>query len=486
MSDIFDRFKIVQGFKSDSASRSDIWESTDRQTGKSVIFKVFVYEFQSSGTEDDQEFIEIPYNRDGFLHEINVYQTLREYLIDDPSVNCRNILCIVGGGTFTKDDLYAALKRDTNLTPQNIQFNLNENIRFLLHLKEKPRYSITRELKKVPKLTAAHWAIPMKHDRTVRIDLPVQLGCFITPKIDQLTIEDAMEKKIINIQDCFRYLYVVFMTLLLMSSIGVNQNDLHWGNILLSKTYVGPSPRHKKSYFMIYKDQVILIDNPLIPIVYDFDRTSINHRRIATLEYNKDYYATGGNCPRFHVKRDFVKTLCCIFQYCNRIRASEPGGPQETALRQIQMEIMGNLITSEQVRNAILRSDEACWLSTEQQDNSILCFDKELLRGVVSRQVIIDWCMSKCNYLTCTLAEFAQAASRQTAAASYTKVKKMCAIFQKDLPVHLRHASNDDELRATIQSNIQIINYGKRRYDVTRERQRLLETLTTQTLSLLR
>jgi hypothetical protein len=488
MSDLFERFKIVQGFKSDSASRSDIWESMDTQTGKSVIFKVFMYEFQSSEKTTSEEYTEIPHNREGFLHEINVYQTLREYLIDDPSVNCRNILCIVGDGTFTHNDLYAALKRDTTLSAQNIEYNLNQNLRFLIHLKEKPRYSITRELKKAPKLKASQWAIQLKDGRTVRLDLPVLLGCFITPKIDQLSIEDAIEKKVIRIPECFRYLFVIFITLLLMSSVGVNQNDLHWGNILLSKTYVGPSPRHKKHYFMVYNDQIILIDNPMIPIIYDFDRTSINHKRISTLEYNKDFYATGGNCPRFHAKRDFVKSLCCMFQYCNRLRATHPPAEEEAVLRQIQTEILGGLIKSEQVREAILRSNEACWMSTVNQDNSILCFDRDLLHGVVSRQAIIDWCFSKCNYLSCTLNEFAQAAKRQTAAPSYAKVKQMCTIFQNDLVVAARESTEDQlrELRATVQSNIQIVNYGKRRYDVTKERQQLLETLTTQTLSLLR
>jgi 16S rRNA G1207 methylase RsmC len=86
------------------------------------------------------------------------------------------------------------------------------------------------------------------------------------------------------------------------------------------------------------------------------------------------------------------------------------------------------------------------------------------------------------------LNEFAQAAKRQTAAPSYAKVKQMCTIFQNDLVVAARESTEDQlrELRATVQSNIQIVNYGKRRYDVTKERQQLLETLTTQTLSLLR
>lgn len=480
-SGILNRFTIVQGFDSDSASRTDIWEATDNVTGMPCIFKVFVSDFFSTNMSTGKDSRETPMTVSGLSHELNVYKAARKYLVEDPNVNCRNVLCIVGEGSFTAMELLQTLKTHTSLTVPNIKYNIYRNTLFLLRLKDKPRYAITRVVQNPSQLRMSNLHIDIENGAyRIRLDLPITYHCMITPKIDRMSLEDGIFQGKVDLQACMRYLFIIFVTLLLMSAVGLNQNDLHWSNILLSASYAGPSPRHKKNYFIVFNNELILIDNPFIPIVYDFDRASMQNRRVESLEERQDVYSVGGNCPQYHPKRDFVKTLCCVYHYCNTLRKIIPGEGMQ--IKQIQNEIMNELIQSDSIRAAILNSSEACWMSTEDDTSSLLCFDKKLIRDVASRNRLIKWCADKCNYQKCTLQELADVARTREASPSFRNVMQMCKVFAKDMTPE--HWATPAETKAVIRTNIQVVNYNQK-FNVTTSRTQLYARLTEQLFSIL-
>jgi hypothetical protein len=478
MSSWLNRFQLVEGFKSSSASRTDIWEVKDTQTGSRYIFKSFVSEFQTFDRRSSRIIPQIPLSADLLIHELNVYRSLRTRLIDPPEVNARNVLCIAGDGQFDAKELFEFVQKNRpELSRANIQYNIYENLLFLLRLsKTRNRESITLK-RSTPTIQKKDLEIPFGNVDVVRLDLPIQYRCFFTPKIDRLSLADAIENGTIRSLDaCMRYVYLLFVTLLLTSSVGVNQNDLHWGNILLSQNYYGPNAYHKRVYFLVFNDRLILIDNPYIPFLYDFDRAAIQNKIIPALEENKDMYSRGGNCPRYNPKRDFVKMLCCLWHYLRILSRVD------ATARTYQNEIMTLLIRDETVRQAIRNSHDACWMTTADDSNSVLCLDEHLNTGISSRAGIVQWASERCSYKSCTLSELRDVVSVGSQSASHTKVVSMCNRFKKDLTSG--HLSSREQLQTTVRANIQIVNVN-RKYNLSAQRKKLLDTLTQQLTQLI-
>jgi hypothetical protein len=478
MSSWLNRFQLVEGFKSGSASRTDIWEVKDTQTGNRYIFKSFVSEFQTFDRRSSRITSQIPLSADLMIHELNVYRALRTRLIEPPEVNTRNVLSIAGDGQFDAKELFEFVQKNRpEMSRANIQYNIYENVLFLLRLsKTRNRESITLK-RNTPIIQKKDLEVPFGNVDVVRLDLPIQYRCFFTPKIDRLSLADAIENGTIRTLDsCMRYVYLLFVTLLLTSSVGVNQNDLHWGNILLSQSYFGPNAYHKRFYFLVHNDRVILIDNPHVPFLYDFDRAAIQNKIIPALEENKDMYSRGGNCPRYNPKRDFVKMLCCLWHYLRILSRVD------ATARSYQAEIMTVLIRDETVRQAIRNSHDACWMTTADDSNSVLCLDEHLNSGISSRSGIVQWASERCSYKSCTLGELKDAVNLGSQSASYPKVVSMCSRFKKDLTAD--HLSSKDKLRATVRANIQIVNVG-RKYNLSAQRKKLLDTLTEQWMHLI-
>lgn len=470
MNSVFDRFTMVQGFKSSSASRTDIWEAVDQETGQSCIFKAFVYSFYVTNNETQQESKQIAKSAELLQHEIDVYKALRETLIVDPAINCRNILWILGEVVFEADDLHRFLEKSRKMTSDLIQCNMYRNLLFLLRLKERPRYSITDKECKYTKITLKMLQIPIRN-YTIRLDLPVVYKAFITPKIDQRSLSRTLERgEISDMNTLMRYLFVILITTQLMSTAGVNQNDLHWSNILLSASSAGPSPLHKFKYFLVYNDRLILIDNPYIPILFDFDRSAVKNVEVASLR-NDSVYAQGGCCPDFNPKRDFVKTLCCIWHYSRLIPNTS----------QYRRDIMTELITEPEIRKGIRQAHEACWLTTlyEGQYTSLMCIEKYVNKGVASRKQILDWVFKYCNYQSCTLKQLKSVAKLGTKSPHYPLLRIIANTFTSDL--NSRKTQNEEQLRAVVRANIQVVETT----NAKQTRVALLDEITDQWLEIL-
>lgn len=477
-SSLLERFQLIEGFKSGSASRTDIWDVKDLETGARYIFKSFVSEFQTFDRRSSRIVAQIPLSADLLIHELNVYRSLRTRLIEPPEVNTRNILCVAGDGQFDAKELFEFIqKHRPDLGRSNIQYNIYENLLFLLRLsKARKREPITLK-RSVPTLHQRDLEVPFGNVDVVRLDLPIQYRCFFTPKIDQLSLADAIESgKINSLDSCMRYVYLLFVTLLLTSSVGVNQNDLHWGNILLSQNYFGPSVYHKRVYFLVFNDRLILVDNAYIPFLYDFDRAAIQNRIVPGLEENKYMYSRGGNCPKFNPKRDFVKMLCCLWHYLRILSRTDPKA------RTYQDEIMTLLIRDETVREAIRNSHDACWMTTADDSDSVLCIDSHLNNGISSRTGIVQWASERCSYRSCGLSELKDVVRAGPQSVSFKTVKSMCDRFKKDL--NGKQLSSKEELRATVRANIQIVNVN-RKFNLSAQRRKLLDELTQQLTELM-
>lgn len=467
---ILENFALVQGYDSSSASRTDIWEARDKKTDNVFIFKTFITQFYSTDRRTEKTSEDTPLSADLLLHELNTYKALRSALIDNPLINCRNILCIAGDGQFSALDLKEFLETNTNLSSRNIQLNIYNNLLFLLRLSDSHERKAIDTVVKTPKpVTLKDLQIPFGNVDMIRLDYPIRYHCMITPKIDRESLSDAIEEgKVINLNNLMRYLFVIAVTILMMSSVGVNQNDLHWGNILLSKNYYGPSPLHKRKYLLIYDDKVLLVDNPRIPILFDFDRAAIQNVRVPDLEAD-DMYSVGGNCPKFHRKRDFLKFLCCIWHYCNILQKRDP------AARSIQDEIMTKLIFHDTIRSAIKSSHRACWLTSEDNNISVLCMSEILDKGMISILDIIRWVEQKANFISCTVNELVAFPKQKASSMGKSKVRTLIQAFSEDLTAE--QLSSPEKLEDVIRANIQFINLRKK-FNVSTERKRFLELLT--------
>jgi hypothetical protein len=400
-------------------------------------------------------------------------------LIEPPEINARNILCVAGDGQFDAKELFEFIQKyHPELNRSNIQYNIYENLLFLLRLSDtRTRQPLTLKRSSVPVLRQKDMEVPFGNVDVVRLDLPVVYRCFFTPKIDRLSLADAIENGTLGtLDECMRYVYLLFVTLLLTSSVGVNQNDLHWGNILLSRNYFGPSMYHKRVYFLVFNDRVTLIDNVYLPFLYDFDRAAIQNKVIPALEENKDMYSRGGNCPKFNPKRDFVKMLCCLWHYLRILSRVDP------TARTYQQEIMTLLIRDETVRQAIRNSHDACWMTTADDSNSVLCIDSHLNNGISSRTGIIQWASERCSYKSCSLNDLKDVVRAGAQSASYRKVMYMCDRFKKDLT--RAQLSSLEELRSTVRANLQIVNVN-RKFNPSAPRKKLLDSLTEQLTQLI-
>ena len=469
---ILDQFTLIQGFDSSSASRTDIWEAKDNKTGAPFIFKAFVTQYHVTDRREEKTTADVPLSADLLLHELNTYKALRTALIDNPLINCRNILCIAGDGEFDAIDLKNFLLKNSTLSSRNIQLNIYNNLLFLLRLSDShDRKAIDTIVKNPRTIQLGDLQIPFGNVDMIRLDYPIRYHCMITPKIDRQSLSDAIEEgKVINLSNLMRYLFVIAVTILMMSSVGVNQNDLHWGNILLSKSYYGPSPLHKRKYLLIFDDKVLLIDNPRIPILFDFDRAAIQNVRVPDLEAD-DMYSMGGNCPNFHRKRDFLKFLCCIWHYCNILQKRDP------AAQTVQKEIMNTLVFSESIRSAITSSHRACWLtSAENQNISILCMSEALDKGMTSVLDIIRWVERKANFISCTVNELVAFPKQKALSIGRTRVQTLIREFSEDLTAE--QLSSPQLLEQVVRANIQFINLRKK-FNVSSERKRFLNLLTT-------
>jgi len=411
--------KIRQGLDKNSASRTDILIAEKHH--QLLIIKLFVSDMGSKPMGEE------------YRHELLIYQRLTKELISNPFLHIRNIVPLNESIQYTFEEFYRKLCQDlqsNTLSSHQLLRNLVENTLFMLG-QTKTRVKINQEK------TIDH---PLSMDALKDYGLnhlnllSTQFTGMVTPKMESLSFSSFFYHHITTVPELMDYLFLILITQFAMSEIGINQNDLHWGNILVDHHYV--APHQTRHYLLMYEDSLLWIDKPYTPYLYDFDRASIRGQKIPHLQLVKH----GGNCPTFHPKRDLLKTLCCLYHACVHKSKTQP------AFSTIARFIMRQLITSPSIKKNIRSTNASCWMETARGKNSMLCNNKELEKGVKSWKECLEWVYSQTQYLKIKCVDF------YAPSLSVHPCRLLLSLFQKmDLEIQRSNTNLSTFLRHNVQ-----------------------------------
>jgi hypothetical protein len=381
-------FTLVHARPSASASPTDIWEVEEKKTKQIYIMKVFIVSILNSDTNSFEQTL----NSILLDHELKVYEYLRDELIQKRNV--RNILRLIDAVEFDFPEAYNFIRSSKvakNLSDNQIIRNLINNSKFMLQPKGGRKSVLTP--------TTSNSTIPMYANKLDNLDLYKEnFRAIVSPIIAGGSLSSYIMKNIKNITPwtLMRYVYIIFTTLGAMSKSGINQNDLHFGNVLIDDKFTG-GPEFRKNYFLINAEgDGLFVDLESTLFIYDFDRAAVRGGKGA---YKKqlEYVRGGGNCPEFHPKRDFLKILCLLYHLL--VDQKNNFNPKyRKRYERIQNDIMSKIIIDPTIRDMVERiNDHACWLQTDYND-SIYCDAKLLDKGLVDEDYITNWCFSYCSW----------------------------------------------------------------------------------------
>lgn len=360
-----DEFEFVKGFPKKSASRTDFWKIRRKTDGEEFAIKVFVE--SEDGVQPKQYAL--------LKHEVRTYKLLKKHLID--AENVRNIIPIYAIGTITFNDIVQLIMSspNNNLTRFQISQNLLQNTKYMTRASNK---------RIVIDMTPNHDT----EFRTADIER-FHYAYMVTPYLNCSDFIKFLTKtKNLSTRQLCRYMAVICTTIYQMSAIGVNENDLHLGNILMSDQVFGPTKYHSQIYLLVFNKTTYIIDNPYTPYVYDFDRAAIDGKYISQLEYA----VKGGNCTTYHEKRDFIRLLCGLYKWIPYMRS------YDDMLVELQDAILHVLIKDKRLQSAVKYADPACWLT--HKNSSVQCDDKLLLEGMASTESILRFFFNNSDFKT--------------------------------------------------------------------------------------
>jgi len=383
--------KIDQGIASHSASKTDIWIGTySEKEGKEskVIVKLFVDRYQlnhrpySSGQE--------------YMHELSVYQYLTQELVLNPIYQIRNIIPLVTTVQYSYHELLDQLKTDLSLDTKTIQYNLLQNTLYMLGISAQKKRQKINQRRALPTFSPQDNDIPLSDGKTLNLLQTHYVG-MVTPKMQMCSLSNFISKGFIQSDsDFMEYLFILFMTLFAMSKKGINQNDLHWGNVIMDRVF--RKKYQVRSYFIVYENNLIFINKRYTPYIYDFDRASVRHKYISFLQH----YKKGGNCPTFHSKRDLLKTICCAYHAANSYS------------RSLASSLLENLVLSPTLRHQIRQTNPSCWLTSVSGTDSLLCDPVQLQQSIPSWSQCLQWVLSHCRFPVFDLRLFLRSATSGT------------------------------------------------------------------------
>lgn len=381
---------IRTGYESNSASPTDIIECENVEDNITLIGKVFINEIGiiHKNTQEHQ----MKYNNIFLEREVMIYTFILNKLIIP--YNMRNLLSIYDTVNITFNKFANWLYNSINLNQDNVYYNLLRNTKFLLRLPEIRKYrrpSLTQENDKIP--TENDLFVRYDKNNIIRLD-KTKYTILFTPKINQLSLKNFVisNKEILHPTEFMNYMFVLFTTIKQLSDKGINQNDLHWGNILMNNDEFNNDVLFQKKYFYVYNDKVLIIDNDFTLIIYDFDRAVIKNENIKELEQ----YARAGNCSKFHPKRDVTKNICSMYHYIESYLLEHNFEQYSNILNDIENKI----IKSRESKMFDILTDEEnihCWFEQEGQ-LSLLCDNYSLDNDIIDIDSIINWIFSYTSF----------------------------------------------------------------------------------------
>lgn len=436
-----DYFRIVEGIPSKSASSTDMFIVRDNRNEKVYFLKMFIdhYTLNIKTLTTIKKSSKITIDTEQLVREIQFYKTLREKIIIPHNV--RNLICIQGEGSFSTSEYIDLILKSTKLSYNQVLQNAKENTLYMLYLKDS-REPIDS---KRPEISFIENNYPVSENSWIDFSQPFFYRFMITPKIQSLSLDKGLAKELergMNAKEFMNYMFIVFLTNYILASYGLNQNDQHWGNILMDESYSGASRLHKKHYLIVYDQEVILIQNRYMLYMYDFDRSVQEGKRFDVL--NDPNLVSGGNCPDYHPKRDFIRTICNIYRF---IQEEEKSDYMDFA--SIQSDILG-FVSNPRLRELIKKDYHEVQNSCLLQD-----FDKisvsckpNLLKDVASNVEILEWALSKTDYKRFRISELLDVEKNGRNSSYYSNVKSVLTSFAKVVPVN----------KESIYANIQFFN----------------------------
>lgn len=113
----------------------------------------------------------------------------------------------------------------------------------------------------------------------------------------------SLKKLSVDISDLTPTLTSLFFAVYKLASIGINHNDLHFGNILTKKN-------NYKNLYLIHKTKIYKLELRDIICLYDYDRATMKSDPNNTLNVFVKQNRVG--YPVYNFSKDFLKTLCIV------------------------------------------------------------------------------------------------------------------------------------------------------------------------------
>ncbi len=367
-------YYVIGGFKSISASPTDIWELEDTKTGEICIAKIFILSFVTVEKADlTKRRKEVPETAELLIGETKTYGILKNKILDSPKLQGRNFVPYITHFELTSEQMINTLianKRRLGLTDNQLINNLCDNTRSMLLQ--------TRGRKAINDKSASNALNPLWRAEKAVYDSgslfvgDVQYGFLVTKKIEQLTLYDYIQEKEKYASSLCQIVFKILVAIRSMIEIGLNQNDLHFGNILMNKNYKY-TPDDCASYCVFVDDYITIFegtDQDYTPLIFDFDRSATVSRDNRELGKYEKY----GNCPNYGHHRDYIKFICGLYKICENHRHAE--------IRELAPEILNSLILTNDLRQRFKTEPTSCFFT--EGPTSIQCDEKYVEKNMAS------------------------------------------------------------------------------------------------------
>ena len=414
-------YELVKGRESNSASATDTYVVRSQETGDRYFIKLFVKNTDRSGAE------KVPSTYHFLKNEIRVCRHLKCTLFDD--YNIRNVLLPSGEGKATYQDIFDMVQRSSfnKLTDSQIKRNIIKNSDYMLDPHKRSREAVDASRN------------PLRLRETIKHIDKFKYKFMMTPLVKGIyeNFGEFILKSTWTDQSISKYMAIICYTLLQMSEVGVNQNDLHFGNILVNRKMFGPTSYYMRNHLIVTPTDTYIIDNEFSVFVFDFDRATIKGQYNMQLED----YAFAGNCPHYHEKRDMLKVICSVYKYTQSHRS----------LSKFRKEMLDKLVHNNFVYSKIKAyADEDCCLEMKNYTPAVGCRNEYLDSGLSNNQDIVAFFFKYAKFKSVPTADIVNNVPRS--------VEKVARAIGKQFPKTTR-----EELKKYVKSNIQFSQGTKNR-----------------------
>lgn len=344
-------FQIIGNIQGNTGSSSDMYVLEHKKTGNEYFLKLVV---KKTDRGDSPEYYFL------FQNECLIYKYLKSELID--KYHARNILPLEKIGNLSYEQWFR-LVRNSPLSPDLSDNQIDRNLLLITEFMIEERE--TRQQIDTPRA-------PRPSGIIKNIDL-FRYSYLMTPLIESDYPNFAKLLRELSIQEICKYMSVLFFTVYQMIKVGVNHNDLHFGNILVRNFQ--PQDFQSKSYLIATPKTTFIIDLPYTLLIFDFDRSVIKNKHNIYLED----YAVLGNCPDFHPRRDILKLICGLYRNIKWLMMNETVSIDHSEITEFLEHMLYHLIPDEYIR-AKIHETSNCFL--EMDDIALGCRDEYLDLGV--------------------------------------------------------------------------------------------------------